>query len=329
MPDENRFEEELESAYEAFSNIKRDNIFRGGSQRRTDVTGRTFWDIVDRYSHPELEDMITYLERNYRNMNPKDLVEYHIKILSYFERIEHLNIQGTQKFDIKELRAISGLYQRREEQQRLESKLDGQKEEINAFKEIRTRVNNLFLILHEHLYNDKFSLVNPWERDNLLGNSDIKLEAYKSFLKYVSNKINPNEFLPLNSNIESQITSLQLTKTFYGENKSSGEAKTYLDSIPLEQKVMAYVTYTYFLGHFDQKIEQTDAEIKSIKDSLVSVRLNNSEYNRLHLFEQGKHFKYSPSAYFAAYTNSIWALINNFLIDLHKKGIKVEVKVNI
>ena len=256
-------------------------------------------------------------------MTPQKLVEHHVNILSYFEGIKHLNVEGTQKFSIKELKSILILYQRRNILQRLEPKLEEEKKEISKLKETRTKINNFFLILHEHLYNDEESLVNPYERDRLLGYSDIKLNAYKSFLKYTSGEDNYEGQSLLKNNIESQIIPLQLTKI------SSGETKTYLDSIPLDQKVTAYTIYTYFLNHFDNKIEETNKEIESIQHDLNLAKLDYSEISALNLFEQGKHVKYSPSAYFAAYTNSIWALIKDFLIDLHKKGIKVEVKVNI
>ena len=102
-------EAELERAFQGFQATKLTDIM-SGVHRGDSTTGRTFWDIVAKFSHPELEDMIAYLERNKGKMPYHELVNRHIEIVRYFSRLAHLQVPGTEELHEQELEALSFLY---------------------------------------------------------------------------------------------------------------------------------------------------------------------------------------------------------------------------
>jgi len=311
ISDVEQIEKELNEAFEAFTKAKHGEIFRGGSIRTTQ-TGSTFWDFVQRNCHRELEDMIAYLERNKKKMSPRDLVEYHLRIVTYFDRIRYLKTPGTQAFNSIELNAILTLYQRRGEQARLERLQQDKKQEQQALQEARTKASRLFDILHHHLYTDKESIVNPGERDKLIDTSDVKLAAYSLFLKYTGQDQSGSR------EADTELPFQQLLPVNYNVSNVPVLKKS-LDTIPLKQKIIAYVTCTLFMDYFDDKIAKVKNDLISILANLSSIRLNPSEEYKLQLFEQGEDKIYSPANYFAAYTNAVWATVKDFLLIFTKK----------
>ena len=86
----------------------------------------------------------------------------------------------------------------------------------------------------------------------------------------------------------------------------------------LREKVAAYLTVGYFLGYFERQISGIQAKIEDTKAKYAPVKLSPDEELKLREFESGGHKKYSPSSYFAMYTNSVWAQVLHFIRESKK-----------
>ncbi|MBS3102956.1 hypothetical protein J4458_05940 [Candidatus Woesearchaeota archaeon] len=315
---DNGLEGELNKAREAFQNVKSAQVFGSGKGRTGSPTGQTFWDFVTRFSHRELEDMVAYLERNYRKMTPHELVDYHIRIVNYFARTHHLQVPSLESLRVDELRHFLTLYERQEQQRSLQSTLSREQNELQGLVNSRQRVDGFFQILHDHLYNDRGGFIEPKERDRLMDDTSIRMGAYRIYLKETGGK-------QLTDITETESSSAQLIP-LHSPTRLSGWD---LYSIKLPEKIAAYIAAGYFLAFFDGSIGDKRTAIDDTKARLGKVALNPSEASALRVFERNEDGTYSPSNYFALYTNAVWSQLSHFLTGLHQKGVKVVVNVNL
>src|SRR3989344_5788298 len=172
-----QYEDDLKRAFDAFQGLKHAEIFEQRRGARGTV-GSTFWDFAREHSHPELEDMIAYLARNGGRIGFKELLEKHISVVTYLERLGHLGVPGGRKFN--------AAYLRDEERLALESKKKSESEGRQKLAEARSKVYTLFQILEHHLYSDRESIVDGRVRDKLIDSSDIQMEAFHLYTKYIS-----------------------------------------------------------------------------------------------------------------------------------------------
>ncbi|MBI1934857.1 hypothetical protein HYS31_00300 [Candidatus Woesearchaeota archaeon] len=314
MPDESDFENEIKHAKEAFKSA----MGGGGSKNRGgSETGHTFWDIVARHSHLELEDMIHYLERNARKMSPRQLVEHHVQIVDYLDRIGHLNVPGTEGLNAADLQYNLSLYHREDTQKRLEGQLYGVQHDLRNTREVRARLDGYFQILHAHFYLDRRSLIAPEELQKKLEDSALQMRAYRLYLRETKGDLSQS---PGESSSVTDLITLEPGAQF---------SKEALVKSNLDDRVVAYMAVSHFMTYFERRMEEGKSKEADLKRDLQNVRLTHEEYSRLREFESGSNRTYSPSNYFAIYTNAVWAQIENFFVKLHKSGIKVTVNVNI
>lgn len=314
MAEDGGFEDELNKAFEDFTKFQ-SGSGTGGFGSST-VTGRTAWDFFSQFSNPELKDMIEYLERNGRNMQPQELVNYHIKIITYFQRLSHLKSPSTKEFDFVKPHKISALYDRQKNENNLEDILRMHNNELGRFQEGLTRSQQLFDIFYEHLYIDKNSLVSPEEREALLTSSAIKMRAYRIFLRESKGEYVPEEPGERQS---SQLISLR---------SGSAPSPNSMLRVPISDKVTAYIALGFFIGYFEREIKEKEPLIHETKRSLEDVRLSSYERATLSEFEHNHDRVYSPANYWAAYNSLAVENVKKFLKDLHKSGVKVNVNVN-
>lgn len=312
MQDESDFESEVNSAYQAFSAA----MASGGalSKGRT-ATGHNFWDVVMRFSHSELEDMIAHLERNSRNMTPQELVRRHLEIVSYFDRIGHLRAPGTKGFNSGELEDLAALYHREEKQGQVERQLAPERMQLQQLNSAQRKLAEYFRIMDNHLYRDPRSLINPKERDDLMNDTDIRMRAYRFFLK--ETKGEPI----LDENDASSVTQLVAL------NPAHGLSQEALVSARLRDKVTAYMLCSYFRKYVDGQIESVNMNIGRLESQLREVKLRSGESAQLRTFEKGGDRVYSPSNYYAAYTNAVWTQVVHVLRQLHQAGVKIVMNI--
>ena len=309
--EESSLERELGNAHQAFMRAMSTGSHRGIRQTGT---GHNFWDIVNQYSHPELEDMISYLKRNEQKLGPQELVQAHLEIVRYFGRISHLVVPGVELLNEHELQTILTLYIKRGQQQELERRITDAGNSVRQTAETRAKMGGLFQILYEHLHTDKQSLVSPQQRAALMEDSSIKLEAFREYLR---------ETGQLSQTIEEHPLSL------VSLSQPQQPPRNVLMGMDLRDKVKAYLVAGYLLTYLDRQAAATNAKIGEVRTEREQSKLKPQEIGTLQLFERDSHAMYSTSNYFALYTNAVWSQVLHFFTELKKKGIPVNVNVNI
>ena len=312
MPNESNFESEVNSAYQAFSAAMTSGGARG---KGGTATGHNFWDVVVRFSHTDLEDMINYLQRNGKGMSPQELVRHHLEIISYFDRIGHLCTPGTKGFDAGELKDLAALYHREEQRGQAERQLAPERRQLQQSNSAQRKLAEYFRIMDDHLYRDPRSLVNPKERDALMNDTNIRMRAYRFFLK--ETKGEPI----LDENDASSVTQLVAL------NPSHELSQEALVSARLRDKVTAYMLCGYFKKYAGEQIVSVNTNIGRLESQLREVKLSPEESTQLRTFEKGGDRVYSPSNYYAAYTNAVWTQVVHVLRDLHKAGVKIVMNI--
>ncbi|MEK6943539.1 MAG: hypothetical protein AABX00_05740 [Nanoarchaeota archaeon] len=311
MPQDD-LEAELERAFEGFQATRLVDIM-GGTHRSNPTVGRTpLVVLIEDHSNPNLENMIAYLERNKGKMPYSELVDKHIEIVRYFTRIAHLQIPGVQELREQELEALSSLYKRQEQQRKLEEVLAIDRAQLIHLKESGIRMDALSQILYNHLFANAGELVRPEERDRLLNDSSVRLAA----LRFYSRETGEGKVESASGDAGTQLVRLNSSATGLQIRGSN-----------LREKVAAYLTVGYFLGYFERQISGIQAKIEDTKAKYAPVKLSPDEELKLREFESGGHKKYSPSSYFAMYTNSVWAQVLHFIRESKKAGANVNINL--
>ena len=265
----------------------------------------------DEHRHPELRDMLSYLERNYKKMTPLEQIEYHSRIVAYFKTLAHFKVPGTEGFDLGELMQLSAIAQRREQQVNLESALDGENLRLRRIIDLFKVAEARYYILFDHLKHDREALIKPTERQRLMEETSLEMEARVHVDRLFSgtpdtldyayqpkrigqSSAQTSESTPLISSIQS-IEHLPQALA-----RDTREYLPALATLSLRDKVVEWHGYGFIMSYLLIGKERTEEAIAEIKGRVASVRLNMAEDNRLREFNDNTDFKFSTSRYAAA-----------------------------